>query len=248
MSNSMSYMLDRACNRSIDWTKKLLKKLLRRNWIYYEDNFTRFLNYINPGMLEPGNVYAFDYVIRNLDCEGAILEIGSFAGLSTNLVIYFLEKHHRNNRFITVDPWKLRDDSTPFYNGKFAFKEYNSFVKDSFKRNVSFFNPDHLPYTIEDVSSSFFEKWKHQEVVNDVFGRSVKLGGALSFCYIDGDHAPASVELDFTLCDQYLARNGFMLFDDSTWDDVNVVMHKILATGRYKLVMRNPNYLFQKIA
>jgi hypothetical protein len=216
--------------------------------MYYQDRFTRFLGYINPGMLEAGNVHVFDYVIRNLDSEDAILEIGSFAGLSTNLIIYFLEKHNRKNRFFTVDPWKLADDSVTFYNGKFSFKEYNSFVKESFRRNVRFFNPDHLPYTIEGISSSFFEKWKNQETVNDVFDRSVRLGGALSFCYIDGDHAPESVALDFRLCDQYLARNGYLFFDDSTWDDVNVVMQQILATGRYRLVMRNPNYLFQKIA
>ena len=41
-----------------------------------------------------------------------------------------------------------------------------------------------------------------------------------------------------------------MLFDDS-WDGAGWgacrVMPEIAASGRYELVMRNPNYLFRKI-
>jgi hypothetical protein len=243
----MKRHLVRGVNTLINAVQRPVRRLLGRDWKYYEDDFTRFLTYINAGMLERGNVHLFDYVARNLPAEGAVLEIGSFAGLSTNLIIYFLQQHGQRRPFYTVDPWKLKDDDVVFFNGKFSFRDYNGFVKESFRRNVAFFSPDQMPYSIEDLSVSFFAKWERHEIVCDVFGRSVALGGALSFAYIDGDHAPDAVRRDFAMCDRYLAPNGFVLFDDSTWPTLAPVMDEVLGTGRYALVMRNPNYLFRKI-
>ena len=54
---------------------------------------------------------------------------------------------------------------------------------------------------------------------------------------------------DFENCDAFLQVGGFILFDDSTDQGFGVfrLMPEVLATGRYRLVARNPNHLFQKM-
>jgi Methyltransferase domain len=75
------------------------------------------------------------------------------------------------------------------------------------------------------------------------------LGGAISFCYIDGNHSYDFAKLDFENCDRFLEKGGFMLFDDSAdgsdWDVCKVVQ-EVIATGRYDLIAKNPNYFFRR--
>jgi predicted O-methyltransferase YrrM len=56
-------------------------------------------------MLSSGNLYCFDHAIRNLPSELPIIEIGSFCGLSTNLMAHYLQVHGRNNTLFTCDAW-----------------------------------------------------------------------------------------------------------------------------------------------
>lgn len=72
-----------------------------------------------------------------------------------------------------------------------------------------------LPYAIEKLSDDFFTTWRRAEEVTDVFGRTVRLGGPISFCYIDDNHTYEAVKRDFQNCDEFLERGGFVLFDDS---------------------------------
>jgi hypothetical protein len=82
-----------------------------------------------------------------------------------------------------------------------------------------------------------------------VFGRAVRLGGPLGFCYIDGNHTFDYAERDFRNADEFLAPGGFLLFDDSAdgseWEVCRVVAG-LLAEGRYELVAKVPNYLVRK--
>lgn len=50
------------------------------------DDYVNWLCYANAGMLHRGNLYCFDYAIRNLPSEAPIVEVGSFCGLSANLL------------------------------------------------------------------------------------------------------------------------------------------------------------------
>ena len=106
-----------------------------------------------------------------------------------------------------------------------------------------------LPYTIEADSDTFFKQWSAAESVTDVFGRNVDMGGALSFCYIDGNHTYDCAKRDFVNADQYLSPRGFILFDDSGdgsgWEVCKVV-EEVLKSGSYHLIAKNPNYLVQK--
>ncbi|HZZ74665.1 MAG TPA: class I SAM-dependent methyltransferase, partial [Puia sp.] len=66
----------------------------------------------------------------------------------------------------------------------------------------------------------------------------------------DGNHHYEQVKKDFEHCDRYLEMNGFILFDDSAdFSDFEVkqVIAEVKKTRRYRMIMKNPNYLFQKI-
>lgn len=216
-----------------------------------EDEFIRWLRYANPGMLEPGNVWSMEYVMRHLPSPHPLVEIGSFAGLSTNVICHLLRKHGRDNPFFTCDNWDVtgRRLAGRIDGSALTFPEYADFVKASFLRNVNFFSPRNRPHTVEAGSEQFFAKWIRGEPVTDVFGREARLGGPISFCYVDGVHSREAVRREFESVDLHLDRGGFILFDDSSDSspfEANRVMPEITRSGRYELVHQSPNYLFRK--
>lgn len=213
-----------------------------------------WLTFANAGMLNKANVYCFDYGLRNLPSDTSILEIGSFCGLSTNMIGHLKEKHQIKNPFFTCDKWIFEGATSSGNIGdsdSISHTEYREFVKETFIRNVRFFSRRDLPFTIELFSDEFFESWAAGEKRVDVFGRDCQLGGAIGFCYIDGNHSYEFAKRDFENVDKFLEKNGFILFDDSSdgsgWGVCEVVQ-EILAAGRYELVSRNPNYFFKKLA
>jgi len=202
-------------------------------------------------MLHEGNLYCFDYAIRNLPSEAPMVEIGSFCGLSTNAINYLKRRSGARNRLITSDKWLFEGAAFGYTVGQSAIThdEYHTFVKESFRRNLQFFSRDDLPHTIEMLSDEFFDAWRERRRVQDVFNREIELGGPISFCYIDGNHTYEFARRDFEHCDEFLEAGGFVLFDDSAdgsgWDVCKVV-EEVSASPRYQLVMKNPNYLFRK--
>ena len=152
---------------------------------------------------------------------------------------------------ITCDRWEFEGakDGPLSPDTTVAHSEYRQFVKESYLRNIRMFSRDTLPHTIEKYSDEFFAAWRGKETVQDVFGRELKLGGPLSFCYIDGNHSYDFVKRDFENCDEWLEKGGFILFDDSAdgsaWEVCRVI-REIKAGKDYELVSRNPNYLFRK--
>lgn len=214
-----------------------------------ESEFIKWLRFANAGMLLDGNVDAMDYAIRNLPGEMPIIEIGSFCGLSTNVIGHLLEKHARRNQFFTCDKWEFEgaEDGT-IGDSWITHADYKLFIRETFLRNVRRFSSI-CPHTVEAFSDEFFALWKRDEVREDVFGRLCRLGGPISFAYIDGDHTYEFAKRDFENCDRHLAIGGFILFDDSgdgsPWEVCRVI-REVLATNRYKVVAANPNYLLRK--
>jgi len=214
------------------------------------DEYTKWVSFANAGMLHAGNLYCFDHAIRNLPSQAPIVEIGSFCGLSTNLLTYYKRKHGVSNRLITSDKWVFEgSEKATIGDSSVSHAEYKAFVKETYIRNVRMFSRDDLPYTLEMFSDELFEAWRNSESVVDVLGRSVQLGGPITFCYIDGNHTYEYARRDFENCDEHLERGGFVLFDDSAdfsgWAVCRVVK-EVRASGRYELVIKNPNYLFRK--
>jgi hypothetical protein len=214
--------------------------------------YLSWLTFANAGMLTRGNVWCMDYAIRNLPSEAPILEIGSFCGLSTNVITYLKEKHNVKNPLITCDEWIFEGSEGGGLLGdsqSVTHAEYKQFVKETFLRNVQMFSCNRLPFTIELFSDKFFSAWASGQKCQDVFARDVRLGGPISFCYIDGNHSYDYVRRDFENCDRFLEKGGFILFDDSAdgseWEVCKVVQ-EVVKTKRYDLIAKNPNYFFKK--
>lgn len=218
------------------------------------DPFINWLRFANPGMLNEGNIYCIEFVADNLHSENPIVEIGSFCGLSTNTISYYIRKANRSNKLITCDKWLFEgaENQDRFLGPSYiSHKQYREFVKKTYVRNVGFFSHGRLPYTIECFSDDFFGRWDMGLTGTDVIGRRVKLGGPISFAYIDGNHTYRFAKDDFLNVDRHLETNGFILFDDSadyyTQFGVNRLVREIKKMDNYELVIKNPNYLFRKI-
>jgi hypothetical protein len=237
----------------VDQIIRKIKKTFKKRTIRVKDEFLTWLSYANAGMLNGGNPYCFDYAIRNLPSDNPIVEIGSFCGLSTNVITYYLRKYAKTNRVVTSDKWIFENSGKALTIGDPAIShaEYKAFVKETFKRNVSFFSGDNLPYTIEAFSDEFFDLWSQGKTAKDVFGRDIKLGGKISFVYIDGNHEYEYAARDFENTHKYLEKGGFILFDDSpNYSTVGsaLLMKEVLKNPDYELVIRNPNHLVKRIS
>ena len=129
--------------------------------------------------------------------------------------------------------------------------DYQRFVRESYIRNVRMFSGRDLPHTIELLSDHFFRAWERNELRTDVFGRPSTLGGPIGFCYIDGDHSYKQSKRDFENADRHLLPGGFILFDDSadgTKFEVGRLIEEVKRRDDYRVVVKNPNYLVQKLA
>ncbi|MGA9995356.1 MAG: class I SAM-dependent methyltransferase [Pyrinomonadaceae bacterium] len=215
------------------------------------DDYIQWVTYSNAGMLERGNLYCFDYAIRHLPSAAPIIEIGSNCGLSTNVLTYYKEKHGVRNPLINCDKWEFEGahSGTLIEGSPITHAEYKEFVRETYMRNVRMYSRNDLPHTIEMLSDDFFAAWRRGDEAVDVFGRPIKLGDPISFCYIDGNHTYDFARRDFEHTDEFLERGGFILFDDSAdgsaWEVCRVV-EEVKAGGKYEVVAKNPNYLFKK--
>jgi len=215
--------------------------------------FINWLRFANAGMLDEGNIYCFEYAINNLPSNNPIIEIGSFCGLSTNLISFYLNVFKKNNKIITSDKWIFEgaEKQDAFLEGSsITHTEYRTFVKETYIRNITFFSKNNIPFTIEEFSDDFFQLWNSGVIAKDVLGRDVKLGGGISFAYIDGNHTYEYAKRDFNNIGKCLDKGGFILFDDSGDNSqfgVNKLMKDICENSNYNMIIKNPNYLFKKI-
>lgn len=215
------------------------------------DEFMQWLGFINPGMLHSGNPHLISHAIEHLPPGGAVVEIGSFAGLSINLIIYLMRKHMRDNPVYSVDPWHFEGarNSGLIPGSAVAFADYRAHVIDTFRRNVMLFSGDRLPQHIELESDVFFKLWNARDTVTDFFGRPTTLGGDIAMAYIDGNHTYEQSLKDFENIDRHLLSGGFVIFDDS--EDAGIygstrTAQEVAVRSGYQVVGKNPNYCFQK--
>jgi Methyltransferase domain len=214
---------------------------------------------IGEGMLREGNISSMDLAIKNMPNEGNVLEIGSYGGLSTNLIIYLMNKHQKINPFFTCDAWiyegysdHLQESPELHIDGRkdITRADYSAYIKNAFIHSVKFLSPNELPFSFHLYSDLFFEKWEKHETSTDVFGRNITLGGPISFAYIDGGHSYDVAWNDFNNVNSHLVKYGFILLDDSA-DGQHFgsaqIMDIIKKDKRFKVIAKNPNYLIQKV-
>jgi len=229
------------------------------NESFKRDRGELYIGRINPGMLDWRNLRLFDYCIPRLPSGAPIVEIGSLAGLSLNNLVYLSRKYRRPNAIFSVDAWKLRVGEPRDSIGETGVtaEASRSHVIESFQRNVQLFSADRLPHHIELDSDTFFVRWASREDLTDFFGRRVKLGGPISFAYIDGDHSYEQSHRDFENVDRFLEPGGFIVFDDSAdaarSPEGNVLgssrtAREAASNPRYRVIDKSHHYCIQKIA
>lgn len=216
------------------------------------DEYIQWLCQILGGWLTPdhGNLRAFDYAVRHMPIGGAIVEVGSFLGLSTNIITYLVTKYHRDNPIFACDPWVF-EGTDNLIGGYFdaSSEGFRHYAKEVFKMNIALFSEGRKPYAIEAYSNQFFELWRSGATTEDVFWRSVALGGPISFAYIDGAHTYDAAKGDFLDVDQHLLPGGFILFDDSADDsgwEVTRVVAEVKKNPSYELCFKTPHYFFRR--
>jgi len=216
------------------------------------DTYLNWLTRILGGWLTPGdgNLAAFDFAISHMPEEGAVLEIGSFLGMSICSMSYLMWMHGRVNPLFSCDPWDFEGTEKPiggFFDA--STPKYRRYCMDIFKRNIELYAEYHLPNAVEEYSHRFLARWAANEEVDDVFGRRVKLGGPLSFVYIDGAHTYEAASGDFRGADPFLVPGGFVFFDDTSeaWGaEMARVVREVENHPHYELIARTPNYFFRK--
>ncbi len=240
------------------WDK--LSGIFKNNNVESDDFIKRIRSLvIGEGMLNEGNIGLIDFAIKNMPTEGNVLEIGSYGGLSANLIIHLMRKHHKNNSFFTCDAWiyeGYKDDLQKMTHSHIDGRddilrsEYSVYMKNAFINSIRFLSPQNLPFSFHQYSNSFFDSWNENKSEVDIFGRTVSLGGHFSFAYLDGGHSYEVAWKDFNNIASHLLPNGFVLLDDSA-DGQNFGSAKMIAQikkdKRFKVIAKNPNYLIQKI-
>src|SRR5262249_18092139 len=130
-----------------------------------------------------------------------------------------------------------------------SFDAYRSNVIETFRRNVTLFSGDRLPHHFELSSDAFFSAWATKEQRTDFFRNSVRLGGPISFAYIDGNHTYEQSKRDFNNVDKFLEPGGFIIFDDSEdgsqWGSHRTAK-EAASSPYYELIAKNPNYCIRK--
>ena len=219
---------------------------------YQRDEFLEWLTFINPGMLAPSNLALLSHSIRTMPETGAVIEIGSFAGLSLNHIIHMMRQAGRSNPVFSVDEWHFEGSGTSLIPGSSVqFADYRNHAIESFRRNLLLFHSDRLPNHIVSSSDEFFRLWTQKAQSVEFFGRVTVLGGPISLAYIDGAHTYEQSRRDFENVDRFLLPGGFVIFDDSAegsgWGSHRTA-REAAARPDYELVARTPNYCIAKQA
>ncbi len=242
----------------------MLKKIINRFKTNYkeQDLFLKRLRslVIGEGMLKPGNIVLMEHAIKHMPNQGSVVEIGSYGGLSANLLVYLLTKHQRKNQLYTCDAWiyegytdHKKEVAENHIDGRpdVLRTEYSVYMKRAFIQATQFLSAHRLPFSFHMSSQLFFECWNNNNTETDVFGRNHTLGGQISFAYIDGGHSYEVAKKDFENVAQHLALHGFILFDDSADTDCfgsALMMKEIKQDPRFNVVAKNPNYLIQRVS
>lgn len=245
--------------------KHLLKRILRKfrpgqpAFIDASDEFIEHLCWVNPGFLHRGNVQAISHGIKNMPSQTAIIEVGVFCGLSTNVIAYFRKQHNREDaQIFNTDIWELYgyDPEQQVGTTEITKRQYRDHLIATYRSNVDFFSKTKNISTFEMHSDVFFDSWGKALTVADLRGQRVQLGGPIGFAYIDGSHLYKQAKADFLNVKDKLANGAFILFDDSADDvyipndcEVSVLMKEISRdyAHEFELVFKNPNYLFRKL-
>lgn len=240
--------------------KLLLDKITgnKTSPIEEDDMFIKRLrsSVIGEGMLPPQNVSLMAYAIQHMPDIGVVLEIGSYAGLSANIILHLMSKHAKPHKMYCVDAWiyegyhDQKELNQEFIDGRSDVlrSDYCIYIKNAFIQSMRLFQPHRLPYAFHEKSSVFFSYWNKKEMT-DVFGRTIIPVGPISFAYIDGDHSYVAAKDDYENTLRLLMPGGFILLDDTAkelrFGSVQL-RNEIMTDSRIEIVSSDYNLLIRK--
>jgi hypothetical protein len=211
------------------------------------DPYIRWLMMVIPGMLRLVNVWSFDHALACMPSGARAVEIGCFAGLSTNVLVHLMARHGVASPLFCCDPWDMGPPGVAVSpDVRVTLAELGPFVRESFVRNTSLFSAERLPHALASSSDQFFAAWSAGETRMDVFGRSAQLGGPIGFAYIDGGHDYDTVRRDAENVDRWLLPEGFVLLDDTNMDGPARVAIELAASKDYEAVLQGPSGFLRK--
>jgi len=168
------------------------------------------------------------YDIRTLlgaDREITYLEIGSYIGSSAALML----KHPYRSRVVCVDPLIL---PAAHYKGT---KSQEATLRETITKN----NPRNYPVTIH-------KKYSHDGLL---LKQLKAVGTKIDLLFIDGDHRYKGVVADWKNYEPFVARGGFIVFDDyldpKSSPEVRKAVDDIVAKldcKKYQIIGSLPNY------
>ncbi len=215
-----------------------------------------YIDWIKVGVVgwcPDSNIEIIDECMKQLP-KGAVIEIGSFCGLSASIIAHSLRRHKRDNALFTVDNW--------FYEGyvpgasisdAFSSDDWRQHTENVFELSLKLSAKKIKHAHIKLNSNDFFEQWKNNQLVVALNGQSEQLGGDIAFAYIDGDHSYTQSKQDFMHVDQFLVPGGFVFLDDTGAQSgfgCKDVAKEIQLSSKYQQVFQDPegkaNKCFQK--
>jgi hypothetical protein len=216
------------------------------------DEYINWLCSMIGGWLEPrsGNLAAFVYALKHLPATGAVVEIGSFLGASTNVLTYLSQKHADGRPVFNCDPWIFEHTEKPiggYFNA--GTPEFRDYAVRTFIQNARTFSGRNLPHSFEMASGEFLKRWAGNEECADLFGRRVKLGGPIAFAYVDGDHTYEGADADMRGIVPHLVPGGLIFMDDSADGcpfGSGRVAQEFQSNPNFSVVFKTGHYLFRR--
>lgn len=215
-----------------------------------------FVDWIKIGVIgwcTNRNIEIIDQCVASLPA-GAIVEIGSYCGLSMSIIAHSMRMHKKTNYFYSVDDWYYEGyHPGDVISGAFTTDEWRQHTEDMFKLTEKL-AAKHVPHShIKKNSNDFFEYWTNNASLIDLHGNSTQLGGDIAFAYIDGDHSYEQSKRDFINVDKFLVPGGYVFFDDSTENvgfGCKITAKEVMNMPNYELVFQpadgNSNKCFRK--
>lgn len=223
----------------------------------YQDDFTQRLLQVNHGLIRKGNIAALKLALELAPPSGAVLEIGTFTGTTACLIAYFAEQGGKTREIYTCDRWDYGFkglSERPLGHGHITGNQWGEHARETALSHIRFFAGTRHVHPMLMWSAELLSAWQESLEVSDLFGNNLRLGRAVAFAFIDGNHGYDFVKADFKAVDKVMMPGGVVLFDDSAdltgSPGVRRFMKELksgpLADGRYSLISKASNYLIRK--
>ncbi len=233
-------MMDRLIHKFISYPA-VWRHFTLSVWEGILDDYGRMIVKSVAGGLHPAVPGALEFAMSNLPYDAPIVELGAFCGLSTNLLAHCKVKQGLRNRIIACDSWGLGPAEKTQAQTEQSGSDYGHFLRASFINSITTFCPEPHPYGVEMRPHEFSASWKRHEVVQDVLGRDIELGGPISFCFLRQKGQDYDVLQVLQDCDEYLSSGAFLLLDHccsfSARKELENVFRHVKSSGKYELLI-----------